>query len=192
METTDPFFDIINKNRIELIKTINAVVELDIHFNFNSDFFNRKGASKGTMSLPMKLFGSAKNIVIEITEEYLSENEEAALSVFLDQARENNNKIALDDFPSKQSNLNRLMDYNVDVIKIDKKLISQIDFDNKSKVMLKHIKNMCDNLNIEIIVEGVYSEGIMNTLNNMGIFNHQGFYYHRPMKVSDFLEKMQT
>ena len=192
METTDPFFDIINKNRIELIKAINAVVELDIHFNFNSDFFNRKGASKGTMSLPMKLFGSAKNIVIEITEEYLSENEEAALSVFLDQARENNNKIALDDFPSKQSNLNRLMDYNVDVIKIDKKLISQIDFDNKSKVMLKHIKNMCDNLNIEIIVEGVYSEGIMNTLNNMGIFNHQGFYYHRPMKVSDFLEKMQT
>ena len=192
METTDPFFDIINKNRIELIKAINAEVELDIHFNFNSDFFNTKRASKGTMSLPMKLFGSAKNIVIEITEEYLSENEEAALSVFLDQARENNNKIALDDFPSKQSNLNRLMDYNVDVIKIDKKLISQIGFDNKSKVMLKHIKNMCDNLNIEIIVEGVYSEGIMNTLNNMGIFNHQGFYYHRPMKVSDFLEKMQT
>ena len=75
--------------------------------NFNSDFFNTKGASKGTMSLPMKLFGSAKNIVIEITEEYLSETEEAALSVFLDQARENNNKIALDDFPSKQSNLNR-------------------------------------------------------------------------------------
>jgi len=51
---------------------------------------------------------------------------------------------------------------------------------------------MCDNLNIEIIVEGVYSEEIMNTLNNMGVFSHQGFYYHKPMKVSDFLEKMQT
>ena len=192
METTDPFFDIINKNRIELIKAINAEVELEIHFNFNSDFFNSQGVPKGIISLPKKLFGSAKNIVIEITEEYLSENEEDALSEFLAKARENGNKIALDDFPSKQSNLNRLMDYNVDIIKIDKKLISKIDVDNKSKVMLKHLKNMCDNLNIEIIVEGVYSEKIMNTLINMGIFNHQGFYYHKPMKVSDFLEKMQT
>ena len=140
------------------------------------------------------MFGSAKNIVIEITEEYLSENEKNSLSDFLAEARKNGNKIALDDFPSKQSNLNRLfaMDYNVDIIKIDKELISKIDVDNKSKVMLKHLKNMCDNLNIEIIVEGVYSEKIMNTLNNMGIFNHQGFYYHKPMKVSDFLERMQT
>lgn len=194
METTDPFFDIINKNRIELIKAINAEIELEIHFNFNSDFLNPHGVSKGIKSLPKKLFGSAKNIVIEITEEYLSENEKNSLSDFLAEARKNGNKIALDDFPSKQSNLNRLfaMDYNVDIIKIDKELISKIDVDNKSKVMLKHLKNMCDNLNIEIIVEGVYSEKIMNTLNNMGIFNHQGFYYHKPMKVSDFLERMQT
>ena len=192
LETIDPFFDIINKNRIELIKTINAEVELEIHFNFNGVFFNPNIPPEGIISLPTQLFGSAKNIIIEITEEYLSDKEETALSILLDKARENGLKIALDDFSSKNSNLNRLLENKVDIIKIDKSLISKIDVDNKSKIMLKHLKNMCDNLNIEIIVEGVYSEKIMKILIDMKIFTHQGFYYHKPMKVNDFLEKMQT
>lgn len=192
LETIDPFFDIINKNRIELIKTINAEVELEIHFNFNGGFINPNLPSEGIISLPTQLFGSAKNIIIEITEEYLSNKEETALLILLDKARENGLKIALDDFSSKHSNLNRLLENKVDIIKIDKSLISKIDVDNKSKIMLKHLKNMCDNLNVEIIVEGVYSEKIMKILTDMKIFTHQGFYYHKPMKVNDFLDKMQA
>jgi EAL domain-containing protein (putative c-di-GMP-specific phosphodiesterase class I) len=134
------------------------------------------------------MFGYENNIVIEITEEVLSSEKEGALSAFLERAKDLGLKIALDDFASDHSNFNRLLHYDIDIIKLDKSFVQKIGDFQKANLMIKHLKKMSEDLNIEIYAEGVSSKAISDLLLDMGISIHQGFLYSKPVSLSQFLD----
>ena len=92
---------------------------------------------------------------------------------FLQGAKEAGCKIALDDFGSEQSSLKKLMDYDTDIIKLDKSLTCQLIEKSKARAVLRNLASMCDDLGVQIYAEGVECQDTSDSLLEIGISIHQ-------------------
>ena len=77
--------------------------------------------------------------------------------------------VALDDFGVEQSNLSRLLELNVDYIKLDRSLTQRLNQNAKANSIVKSTSQLCANLGIEIIAEGVETSMQSQLLLNFGI-----------------------
>lgn len=95
--------------------------------------------------------------------------------------------VHMDDFGSGYSSLNMLKDVNVDVLKLDMKLLETLDAnDRKSRGILESIIGMANLLDMRVIAEGVETETQRLLLAKMGCLYGQGYYFHRPMPKAEF------
>ncbi|NLL92457.1 MAG: EAL domain-containing protein, partial [Ruminococcaceae bacterium] len=97
-------------------------------------------------------------------------------------------KIAIDDFGSGYSSLNRLKLIPFDRIKIDKAIIDHIDLDEKSAPITKTIILLAEAFKAGITAEGVETKEQAEFLKNMLCGEIQGYYYSRPL-TSEVLEE---
>ena len=96
-------------------------------------------------------------------------------------------KIALDDFGSGYSNFAHILNLPVDYIKIDASLISNINKEKSSRIMVETIVELAHKLNIETIAEYVSSKEILDIIKEIGIDYAQGFYIGKPERIEDLL-----
>jgi len=89
-------------------------------------------------------------------------------------------KISIDDFGTMNSNFERVMDLNVDVIKIDGRFIKDIDKNEKSLIITKAISDFAKNLGVKVIAEFVANEEIQKIVKNLGIDYSQGYLFSVP------------
>lgn len=93
-------------------------------------------------------------------------------------------KIFLDDFGKKYSNLNYLLELNVDGIKIDRIFIKKINT-GMSKNILKMVLGFATLSGIDVISEGVESESQRDSLLALGGTLQQGYVHSWPLNISD-------
>ncbi len=89
-------------------------------------------------------------------------------------------KIAIDDFGSGYSNFSRLLDLQVDFIKIDGSFIKEIDTNEKSYKIVKSIVSFAKTMNAEVVAEFVHSQAVFDKVKELGIEYSQGFFLHKP------------
>ncbi|MDJ0839582.1 MAG: EAL domain-containing protein [Acidobacteriota bacterium] len=89
-------------------------------------------------------------------------------------------KTAVDDFGAGFSGLNFIAEHQTDIIKIDQHLIRNLHLDKSRRAIVKGIIQICTDLEITPIVEGVESPKEVEVLRDMGIDLFQGFYFARP------------
>lgn len=97
--------------------------------------------------------------------------------------------ISLDDFGTKHTNLNILSDIEVDVLKIDKSLINSLGINMKKQLIIKHVIQMCNDLNIEVIAEGVETKEQEDYLKQINCHLIQGYLYSKPIPIMEFEAK---
>ncbi len=90
--------------------------------------------------------------------------------------------LAIDDFGAEYSNFERLLDLEIDMIKIDAKYIREIDTDTKSREIVKAITSFAHNLGIQCTAEYVHNKKIQKIVEQMGIDFSQGYLFHHPEK----------
>lgn len=100
--------------------------------------------------------------------------------------QENHFRVLMDDFGSGYSSLNSLREIPVDVLKIDLKFLPPSSDDKRGNVILHSIVDMAKRLGLDVIVEGVETAGQAEFLLSIGCRNAQGFYFYRPMPVSEY------
>ena len=79
-----------------------------------------------------------------------------------------------------------LKDIQADVLKIDMSLLHEIDRKSRSKIILRSIVNMANDLGMDVITEGVETAAQLKTLSDMGCHQFQGFYFARPLPAEKF------
>jgi diguanylate cyclase (GGDEF)-like protein len=89
-------------------------------------------------------------------------------------------KIALDDFGAGYSNFSHVLNLPIDFIKIDASLISNIDRDVHSQIMVETIVSLAKKLNIYTIAEFVSSKEILDVVKRLDVDYAQGFYIGKP------------
>jgi PAS domain S-box/diguanylate cyclase (GGDEF) domain len=89
-------------------------------------------------------------------------------------------RVALDDFGTGYSSLSYLKKLPINLLKIDKSFIQEIDFINTQNNLTESIISLVNKLNIETIAEGVETIEQINYLTNAKCDYIQGYYLGRP------------
>lgn len=131
-----------------------------------------------------------KYIEVEITESACYEDSEK-LKKFLRAMKENGIQVSIDDFGTGYSSLALLKDLMVDVIKLDQSFIKGIqdtddDIMSNDRVVIKNVVKMVDELDMEIIAEGVETGEAARFLRSVKCDMAQGYLYNRPMPKDEF------
>ena len=132
-----------------------------------------------------------KNLIqIELTET-IGDVEREIIAQIGRSIREQGFFLGLDDFGSQYSSLSMLTYMEFDTIKLDKSLIWNLETSSRCRTMVKNIVQMCREMEIECLAEGVETEKQLELLENMGCVVAQGYFYSRPISIDEFGEKYQ-
>ena len=135
-------------------------------------------------------YGLPANLIkVEITESAYADDT-ATVRETVSRLRDMGFLVLMDDFGSGYSSLNMLKSLNVDVIKLDAQFLHiRTQEERKGISILESIINMAKTMKLPIIVEGVETQEQITFLADLGCRYMQGYFFHRPMPVSEF-EKM--
>ncbi len=122
---------------------------------------------------------------LEITETAVAANVGRCIEL-MERLRQKSFRVEIDDFGSGYSSLNLLKDFKVDVLKIDMKFLSNTGDKERADIILEHIINMAQKLDMIVIAEGVETKEQMDLLDDMGCDLFQGYYFSKPISISEF------
>ena len=105
-----------------------------------------------------------------------------------DKAADMGVKLALDDFGTGQSNLDRLVNYPVQIVKLDRSICLGVAKSKRARSVIRHTREICDELNIALIAEGIETQEQCDALVDLGVTLHQGFFHFEPMPKDELLE----
>lgn len=124
-------------------------------------------------------------IELELTETCLESNRVNSLEL-MKELQSWGFKVSVDDFGVGYSSVTRLAYYPIDKLKLDRALIRGIKSSGRQYSLVKGIFNICHELNIQCVVEGVEEEAQLQRLEEIGFSEFQGFYFAKPLTVSNY------
>lgn len=128
------------------------------------------------------------SIIFEITESILVKDVEKTINL-LSQMTSRNIQISIDDFGAGYSSLNYLHRLPVDIIKIDRSFIQNIQGEKSNNEVVKTILSLCKRLNLTTIAEGIERPLQLQELKDMGCKLGQGHLFSKPMINRDIETK---
>jgi len=99
--------------------------------------------------------------------------------------------IALDDYGSDDSSVGALVHFPMDILKIDKSLIDDLD-DVRQREVLKALQSFGDNLGYTMVVEGIENPTMVDAMVELGVRSAQGYYYGRPLSLARTLDRLRN
>lgn len=101
-------------------------------------------------------------------------------------------KVSVDDFGSGFSSLNILQELNFDVLKIDRKFISDSSYNSpKNTIIMSSIIEMANKLHMNVVLEGVETRKQIDFMRQLGCNVAQGYYFDRPLTHCEFMKHME-
>ncbi len=129
---------------------------------------------------------SPKDVHIEITESAFVNDSESIYQV-IDNLKTYGFLIYIDDFGSGYSALNMLKDIDADVVKLDIKFFELNEKNSeKGRNIINSIIQMAQLLDLGLVAEGVETTDQLDILKEEGCDVIQGFFFYRPMNLTDF------
>ena len=96
--------------------------------------------------------------------------------------------VALTGFGSDSSALAHLTRLPIDIVKLDRSLITRIDRDPQSRALCQSVVGIGKALGLDVVAEGVETAAQLAALSGFGCGFAQGFVVARPMPLSGFTE----
>jgi EAL domain-containing protein (putative c-di-GMP-specific phosphodiesterase class I) len=118
-------------------------------------------------------------LVIEVTEGAVIDDH-AQFSETINRFRGLGLIVAIDDFGAGYSGINMLVDFQPDQIKLDMKLVRGIERHGPRQAIVRAICQVCKDLGIDVIAEGVETAGEYAWLAHAGINLFQGYLFAKP------------
>ena len=161
-------------------KSVDTFTVSPCEFSVNLSFLDitNKTTTKFLLNL-LEKSGMGPWMIFELLESEGIENYKEIMH-FTEQVKSYGAKIAIDDFGSGYSNFERLVELNVDFIKIDGSLIKNIDQNDDMKIITKTIVNFAKELKIKTVAEYVHSEEILKQVRILGVDFAQGYHIGKP------------
>ena len=126
-------------------------------------------------------------IVLEITESALMGDPMVAEKVLKD-IKKLGLTIALDDFGTGYSSLGYLHRFSIDILKIDRSFVQDINNNTKSLDVVRAIVSLAKTFDLSIVAEGIESENEIYSLAGLGCDNGQGYFFSKPLPIDKALE----
>lgn len=131
---------------------------------------------------------AASNLHLEITETTMMTDFEKNMNI-IHKLQDVGFRVEIDDFGSGYSSLNMLKDISADVLKIDMGFLRKSENEVKGQDILESIITLAGKIGMDVITEGVETKKQLDMLTMMGCHEFQGYYFSKPVPVSEFEEK---
>ncbi|QOX63494.1 GGDEF domain-containing protein [Anoxybacterium hadale] len=122
---------------------------------------------------------SPSNIIFEITERNIIKDLKGFIAT-VSHYKSQDYRIAIDDAGAGYSGLNLISDVNPNYIKLDMKLIRNVDSDGLKAALVKGMVELSKISNIHLIAEGIETAEEMEALIVLGVQYGQGYYIQQP------------
>ena len=126
---------------------------------------------------------------IEVTESAYMDNPDMVIRKVNEMHRDGF-VVELDDFGTGYSSLSMFGHMDIDVVKLDMSFIRQ-EQNEQSDKMMRYIIDMCKNMGLSVLSEGVETEEQRQRLMKMGCDYVQGYYYSKPLPEADFVDYLR-
>ena len=153
--------------------------------NLSAKEIEKKSIVKDIEDSLIKTGISPQNLEIEITESVMMRNEKKSMDT-LNRIKDLGVFLSIDDFGTGYSSFNYLNRMPIDTIKIDKSFVSGIDKEKEKYKIANTIINMGNDLDMNVIAEGVETEDEYKALEAAKCNKYQGYYFSKPLTSSEF------
>lgn len=143
------------------------------------------------VSLTKKYGIDPEYLRFEVTESAYSEDAELLLDT-IKALRKEGFRVLMDDFGSGYSSLNVLKDMPVDILKIDREMVGNMEISNRGGAILGSVIRLARRLSINTIAEGVETQSQFEYLRGIGCDSIQGYYFSKPITVASFNALLDT
>jgi len=131
-------------------------------------------------------------LVLEITESAAMHDAELTVEV-LAMLRAMGLRIAIDDFGTGHASLSYLRQFPIDTLKIDRGFVSDLETSREGSAIVNAIIGLAHGLDLEVVAEGVETEGQLRFLAERGCEEYQGFLISQALsavEVPEFVERL--
>jgi blue light- and temperature-responsive anti-repressor len=166
------------------VKAIGLAMRLGISCNLNLNFLPRSLNSSAesiltTLEAAKRVNLPINRIVLEVVEGEIID-ETSHFAELINEYRGLGLLLAIDDFGAGYSGLNLLADFQPDQVKLDMKLIRGIERHGPRQAIVRAINQICLDLGIDVVAEGVETELEYAWLASQGIHLYQGYLFAKP------------
>jgi len=125
-------------------------------------------------------------ITVEITESTAMTDPDRTIEI-LREMHDRGLRLAIDDFGTGYSSLSRLRDMPVDILKIDRGFVRDVDKDQNAGSMISAMITLASNLGMTPLAEGIETEAEWRFLADRGCELGQGYFFSRPVPPEEIL-----
>jgi len=133
----------------------------------------------------------AEQLQLELTERIIMHEDDFTVSR-LQRINDLGIHLSIDDFGTGYSSMSYLKRFPLNELKIDKSFVDDVCSDEDDGVIVAAMINLAHALNLRVIAEGVEKKEQLHWLAENGCDAIQGYYFSRPLPVSEFEALMQA
>ncbi|MCX7821227.1 MAG: EAL domain-containing protein [Brevinematales bacterium] len=172
-------YEYITRKMLEKIVNDFEKLSYEVSFNLSIEDINNLETRKYIIYLIKSNKEFSKKLVVELTETEEIDNYEI-VNEFIQELKNYNVKIAIDDFGSGYSNFDHIIRLNVDYLKIDASIIKNLSNNKNSQILTKFIVDFAKSMYINTIAEFVSTKEIYEKVIELGVDYSQGYYLGEP------------
>jgi diguanylate cyclase (GGDEF)-like protein/PAS domain S-box-containing protein len=191
--TREPAFAALNTAmRKDVLAKLSDFPEAYVSFNYTLEQLSYVGASEELMGVYEVAKDSVDRVImIELSEMAFSQRGHLdVLRAELKVLGENGYLITLDDFGVESSNLSRLLELPIQVVKLDKTLINDLTASERVRLIVSGIAMIVKSLNMKVIAEGVETNQQAQALMHHHIVTQQGYVHAEPMRPEEVVGQL--
>ena len=164
---------------IETAARIGIQTHLNLNFLPSAAFSDSTGLNSTIEAANLHSF-PLDRIIVEATEgEAISDH--AKFAKIVNEYRRAGMQFAIDDFGAGYSGLNLLSEFQPDMVKLDMGLVRGIESHGPRQAIVRAIAQVCVDLGIDFVVEGVETVDEFSWFNALGVHLYQGYLFAKPM-----------
>ncbi|MEH2296867.1 EAL domain-containing protein [Nostoc sp.] len=163
---------------------------LTISVNISTKQFSQPGLIEQIKQIIQETGLEGSNLKLEITESVLMENIQSLPFILL-QLQEMNIELHLDDFGTGYSSLSYLQRFSSSALKIDRSFIAKIGTNGENLEIIQAIITLAQNLNKDVIAEGIETAEQLAQLRAMKCKYAQGYFFCKPLD-SKLIERLMA
>jgi len=175
----------------DIFTTLRTYEDVEISVNLDLDDLDNADMMKLITHNLYENRGIANRVTFEILEAH-EIKDYGKVMFYLQQLKAFGSKVALDDFGSGYASYSYLIRLEIDILKIDGSIISELKHSpERAKAVLRSIQELAAIFQYELVAECVSDEDIYEMLKELDIQYAQGYYLGKPRNIEAYLGKKE-
>ena len=165
-------------------------IRLSVGVNLSARQFQQHGLLEDIEEILQTTGVDPAQMCLEITESLAMDDVERTRQILLG-LKALGVRVAIDDFGTGYSALGYLTQFPVDVVKVDKSFVDDVEVDPVKSAIVAAVINLSEAIGSTTVVEGVETRAQLDHLRALGCPEAQGFHLARPMPAGQLDELLR-